>query len=362
MLEEKFYLFPDGGGQLSGWKYGKKETWWKLELGLQSINFRGRMESMNISGSIWDSKGLLLSWYKPILSTPYFFTLGARIDSYPDEVRPTDHLSVSSKIIAGRKLFTHSRVMLGMFPYFRRDVRTIFYPETEIVKNIDTLQNRELLGVVAFVSDFRNSTFDTKKGWYLYTDIQSNLFYPGKYVPYFQSTTDFRFYHPGIFPENKVAYHVVSLLRNTDAGPFHYLQYGGEGSIRGYAGRALGNYFAGNNSVLLSMEYRFPIYKFPELNLPIISHFFPFFASIGYQLDGALIFDYGRISKTISDLYSPSGSPTESGIGIGASLRVSIPSMERTVCFDVVWGEDNRTKTINFYKKPILHLYLDMSY
>jgi hypothetical protein len=52
----------------------------------------------------------------------------------------------------------------------------------------------------------------------------------------------------------------------------------------------------------------------------------------------------------------------ESGIGIGLGLRVMLPLFEKSVCADLVWGENPYTETFDFYRKPIFHVYLDMFY
>ena len=377
ILAEKPYLLPGLSGEIYNYKYGFHDPWWRLRVSLDHTNFRGKMEVLKTNFSIWDWKDVGISWQKPLLPSPYYFGIGSNIDNYPDEIEYTDHTSISGKLTAGRKVSSNSKTAISVIPSFKREIRhlqdttfsslktpdvsgEILSIDTLINTRIDTLKAYEAFGAIGWVSDFRNSTYDPVKGWYFYTDIRTNYLHSGKYSPFIQFTSDFRIHHPGIFANNKVVYRVATVFRNTDGGPLHRIQQGGEGSIRGYPRRRFGLYSPVNNSIIFSTEYRFPIYEFPPIKVPILSNYSGYFASVYYRIDGALIMDYGRLSKDFSELFQTNSSHIESGTGIGFGLRLMFPTFERSICADFVWGDDPNTSKIDFKWPGMPHLYLDL--
>ncbi|MDO5577542.1 MAG: hypothetical protein Q4F84_10725, partial [Fibrobacter sp.] len=165
----------------------------------------------------------------------------------------------------------------------------------------------------------------------------------------------------GFFSKDKFAYRLGTVIRDTDAGRLYWIYYGDMGTVRGYSRSTLGN--RSNNGALFGMEYKFPIYEFPPLRLPVLGKVSNALTEIRYHIDGALIFDYGLLAKSFRDLVSLDGDKTENGAGIGAGLRVIAPDFARSVCFDLVWGKRLHTKWNDFkFYKPLAHIYLDMYY
>jgi len=81
ILVEKFYILPyDLGGELYSRRYGATKRWWRLRVGMENVNFRGKAEALRIGCSIWDWRSVSASWYKPFLPSPWYFSTGAAID------------------------------------------------------------------------------------------------------------------------------------------------------------------------------------------------------------------------------------------------------------------------------------------
>ena len=117
-----------------------------------------------------------------------------------------------------------------------------------------------------------------------------------------------------------------------------------------------------NNSLVVSTEYRFPIVTLPEIDvfsLFSISDRFPELKGMYYQIDGALIADAG-------DLWGHFTQPSQirqNGAGFGAGIKILIPTLRRSVCFDVVspvTKDPSSGKTAIF--SPECRLYLDAYY
>ncbi len=353
IVEEKMYVSPDGGGMWYSYKYGEKNLWLRLELGLANNNFRGMMENFYTSVSVWDWRSFSFSWSKPLLPSDFFFTIGSGVDYYPDEVLPTDHFVFTNRFRFGKKIKNRTRVSIGLNPTFRQDIYNIDNRKLH-------LKNSELFSSIFWISDYRKPYFDPCSGWLGFAEIKSNHLYSGKFDPFFQLTTNFAFYHSGIFPSHKVAYRFQSVFRNDDAGPFYTLELGGNGSIRGYSSAIIGLGLNGNNSLLFSMEYRFPLFFMPAIDVPILAKRNKLFSAIRQRIDGALIFDYGRVSNTTRSLLGITNGPLESGVGVGIGIRSMVLNLERSLAMDIVWGKDNSADMLKFKKTPVIHTYIDL--
>lgn len=358
ILAEKFYILPyDLGGELYSRRYGREKRWWRLRVGMENVNFRGKAETLRIGCSIWDWRSVSASWTKPFLPSPWYFSVGAAIDKYPDEVFAIDHLAFRTTMTTGRKLPFNSLADLSVMPLIRR--RLLHGPGN---MGADTVRIYEAFSLLRWRTDYRNTVFDPSEGWYLALDMRTNALYNGIAPCYAQLSGDVRWYSRGLAPSHTVACRMTSTLRNRDAGVTHRLQLGGEGTIRGYARSQFGLLFIANNSLTLSMEYRFPIMRFPDMDLFLLRQFNPAFSSISYRLDGALILDCGRVSTDFTSLVTHSPDKSENGTGLGAGLRIVTPTFERSVCFDLVWGTYpwSHDGYISFMKEPAWHFYLDM--
>lgn len=361
IVEEKMYVSPGGGGMWYSYKHGEKDLWLRLELGLANNNFRGMMENFSTSISVWDWRSFSLSWSKPLLPSDYFFTVSSGVDYYPDEMLDTDHFVFTNRFRFGRKINNLSKVSIGFNPTFRKDHITITSKlGDETVSRKLHLKTNEVFSSIFWISDYRKPYFDPNQGWLGYAEIKSNHLYSGRYDPFVQLTTNLAFYHSGILSSHKVAYRFQSVFRNDDAGPFHTLELGGIGSLRGYSSGVVGLNINGNNSFLVSMEYRFPLFQMPPIDFPILHKKSKFFSAIRQRIDGAFIFDYGRVSSTTRDLLGITNGHTESGAGIGIGIRSMILNLERSLALDIVWGKDNSSRMLKFRKTPVCHTYIDL--
>ena len=99
------------------------------------------------------------------------------------------------------------------------------------------------------------------------------------------------------------------------------------------------------------------------MRVPIFANYSDVFKSLNYNLDGALILDYGRMGQSLSDLFN-NNSDFESATGIGFGLRVMVPTLEKSANIDIVWGEDPKSGKgeLRFTRNPTWHLYVDLHY
>lgn len=357
LVSEKFYFLPyDFGGELYSYRYGQKTTWWRMRVGMEYNNFRGKAEVLRTSFSFWDWKSLGIGWYKPLLPSPYYLSAGMSADLLPDEIFKIDHTILRSSATFGRKLPKNSRLDASISPMYRR---RILFDSTLIP--YDTMRVYEAFSVLKFRTDHRDRLFNPANGWVLSIDMRTNALYT-KIAPSFtQFSADLRRYLPGILPSHTIAFRSTITLRDTDAGVTHRLLMGGEGTVRGYGRNQFGLYFYANNSFTASCEYRFPLYTLTNVPLYPLDQFVPELSSITYRLDGALILDYGRVSAEYSQLFSIDGQKLERGTGVGGAFRLVVPELEHSICFDVLWGTNPWAKRgyLTFMEKPAWHFYLD---
>lgn len=358
IVEEKVYMSPSGGGMWYSYKYGQKDLWLRLELGLSTNNFRGMMEDFSTSISVWDWRSVSFSWSKPLLPSDYFINIGTGVHYYPDEAKITDHFAVSSRFRVGKKLNSLTKVSIGLNPAFRKDINTVVNENS--LKEKKEVKNYELFGSVFWISDLRKPYFDPYSGWLGYAELKSNHLYSGKYKPFVQLLNNYAFYHPGFFDNHKFAYRLQCVLRTNSGGPFHTIQMGGIGSVRGYADQALGVEFNADNSLLFSMEYRLPLINFPPMSIPILNKRNKAFQSLRYRIDGALIGDYGRIARKASDIFGMSNGSVENAAGIGFGIRGMFLNLERSLALDIVWGKDLKSEKLTFKRTPVAHTYIDL--
>jgi outer membrane protein assembly factor BamA len=362
IVREKFYFLPyDFGGELYGLRYGKQKIWWRLRVGMEYRNFRGRAEILRVGGSIWDWHSLNAGWYKPLLPSPWYFSIGAAVHQLPDQIYALDHTILKSYVFFGRKLPYNSRAQFGLVPMYRR---RIWYDTLKLPAKIpeDTVHVSEAFSLLGFRTDHRSSYFDPDSGWLLNLSLQSNALYHGVAPSFLQFNGDFRMYLKGFHPTHKIAFRSTATFRNRDAGKTHRLLIGGEGELRGYARSQFGLMFYANDVITSSIEYRFPIYELPELPMYPLNEISPYFKAVSYRLDGALIFDYGRVAPQLEDLLTPFSDRIESGTGLGAGLRILSPTFEHSVCVDVVWGTYPWAPRghLKFMPEPMWHFYMDL--
>lgn len=358
VVTEKIYLLPyDFGGELYSRRYGKEKDWWRLRVGMEYGNFRGLGEIFRTSISFWDWHSLGCSWYKPLLPTPYYISVGASADQLPDETFRIDHSIVRGKATFGRKISLTSRVDASILQLYRRRI----YADSLFIIH-DTVHVHETFNMASWLTDYRNNQYDPSSGFMASLLVLSNALHSGMAPTYAQFNTDLRYYHPGFAPNHKIALRLATNLRSNDAGVTHRLQLGGEGSIRGYGRGQFGLQFVANNSVTTSLEYRFPLFSVPTMDLLFFNDITPLFSTMSYHVDGAFIFDYGRVSAALGELFEPYSPRIEQGTGVGAGIRIITPTFERSVCVDCVWGVYpwGPSSYTTFMDQPALHFYLDM--
>ncbi|NLD91351.1 MAG: BamA/TamA family outer membrane protein [Fibrobacter sp.] len=376
LIEGFAYNLYDIGGEYYLRKYGEETFWWRLHLGVEDKNFRGKMESLRLQASIWDWRSVSAYWTKPLFPTPWYFSTGLTLEMAPGQWAKIDQSIISGRISVGRKAFSHSRIFFGLIPYHeKREKYTIFKDTVPTVdsfrvssrKETSVIRIDELFSYLATGTDYRNTRFDPSKGWAFYSTFQTNALHPDMVTPYYQFVGDFRFYQPFIFTNHKFATRLQLHMRTKYTGEYHEMGYGAEGSsTRGYIRGQLplnATTLRARDAGFFSAEYKFMIYHFPPMDVPVLWRFNDAFRNLDYRLDGALIFDYCRIAPSLEDLLSIDGT-VQSGMGIGGSLRVLVPSLQKTAVIDFVWPSDPRRPRgeTRFVSKPTWHLYVDMVY
>lgn len=356
VVTEHFYIIPDAGGSYYTRKYNNQQLWFRVSASLAHRNLGGRGEEAKIAVAFWDSRGLSLSWTKPLLPSDFYLSSSLAMDFTPDQVKKYNTIQASGKLVIGKDLFDNSRIAFGLFPYWNKQqwIDSTFY--------IKTL---ELYTAIGWVTDRRNHLFNPSKGSYFYTDIRFNhLYHKGTTRPYFQTISELRLFHPGFFKEDVFATRLGMTLRDNDAGPIHYLGLGGTKTIRGYANQIVGASLKGNNTLNISCEYRFPLFRLPLLTIPILSSYDNRFESLDIRVHGALIADFGRIGNTTFDLFNPKAQNAQSGSGLGGGIRVLAPDLETNGCIDVVFPQLYWLPrgTLRYWPRPEMHLYLNFPY
>jgi outer membrane protein assembly factor BamA len=356
IVTEHFYLIPDAGGTYYRYKYNKEQLWFRLNASLSHRNFRGRGEEAKIAVGFWDSRGLSLSWTKPLLPSDFYLSTSLSTEFAPDQVRKYNTSQVGGKLIVGKNVLDYTRIAFGFFPYWNQQqwIDTAFKFTTS-----------ELYTAFGWLTDRRDPLFNPSKGFYFYSDLRFNhLYHRGNTQPFFQSISEFRVYHPGLFKENIIALRLGATFRNKDAGPINYIYLGGIKSIRGYPSTLVGTGIHGNSAFTISGEYRFPIFRLPFITVPILSSYDNRFESVDIRIHGALIADFGRVGSTINDLFTLKSRNVQSGSGLGGGIRVLAPDFETNGCIDVVFGQNfllPRGK-LRYIHSPEVHLYLNFPY
>jgi outer membrane protein assembly factor BamA len=262
---------------------------------------------------------------------------------------------VGGKLVAGKNILDNTRIAFGLFPFWNKQQRT------DSPLKIST---SELYTAFGWQTDKRDPLFNPSNGFYFYSDVRFNHLYHKGTQSFFQSISELRLYHPGIFKENIIALRLSTTFRNKDAGPIHYIYLGGVKSIRGYPSPMVGINSHANSAFTISGEYRFPMFRLPYITVPILSKYDNRFESVDIRIHGALIADFGRVGATINDLFTPKSSRVQSGSGLGGGIRVLAPDFETNGCIDVVFGQNFLLPRgeLRYMKVPEIHLYLNFPY
>jgi len=362
ILKEAVRLDLGYGVEYSTRKYGEKDLWYSADLNAAINNFRGRMETLWFGVTAWDRLGFDFSWHKPFLPTPYYLTFSAGISDYPDDALPVDFTDLYGKLTVGRKVLANSRVFVSSMPIYRH---------RSIVESGDSLLNTEIafpdksdfleaFAVVGFITDRRSARFNPTSGWLLNTQFSTNRLYRGVNIPFFQSKSEFRYYLPIPQSNDLTVFRALLTLRDTDAGTYHRLSYGGAGEIRGYANDALGWNFSAQSSILASVKYHRPLYTTPELPVPLVNTVFAGVNDLAFRIDATFIADAAMLYREPLGALTQRGQ-TQPGLAFGFGTRIMAPRIRQSGCIDLVFG---RTEIPGggYQWEPALHLYLDLFY
>ena len=285
----------------------------------------------------------------------YYLGLSSSVQFYPELNYPRERLVYGSRISLGKDISLHSKAYISLCPTYTM-IDTLCAPQFHL-KNI-----KEADASIGLTTDYRNNNFDPVAGWYFWNEALTNCLYSNDNIKYGQYSTDFRFYVPGFLQCNRVAGRIQGCFRTNDAGPYRRLYAGGDGTLRGFPDDYLGMSGEMNNSVIMSTEYRFPILTIPEislLSLLSLSDIFPEIKGLYYQIDGAGIAEAGHLWGNFTQPLQI----RENGAGIGGGIKLLVPTMRRSLCFDVVSRimKDPSSEKTTIYS-PWWRLYLDAYY
>jgi outer membrane protein assembly factor BamA len=353
LVTEFFYWMPTGSFDLFRGMYGDDNTlWWRMRLGLSLLNFRGLFETFSVATSFWQDKGLSLSWSKPFVPSPYFFSAGISGDQSPDLSFPRRLTVGMARVTVGRRFFGNSKSFLSIIPTYNR-IDSLAGPDRRI-------EYGEVMSQLGWVTDRKNRSYDPTDGWQGITSLSTNVLYPGTNYKYLQWNNDLRLYHRGFFSQDRFASRMQLVLRSNDAGPYKGLYIGGESTVRGWATDALGRDSVMNDFATVSGEYRFPLWPTPSFDLPVLCDYAPSLKNFYLRADGALILDAGQIWRYLP---SPFGVHQDAA-GVGVGLRIMAPTLLRAACADLVWPIRPHDNPVGIWysKTPGYHLYLDMYY
>ena len=373
IVAEMFFIPIDNAGlTYYSRRYGQDYGWLKFSFGLTDFNFGGRAESFAVWGSFWESKGLGVSWSKPLLPSPYSLSISASVNEGPDLLSARRLFFTAGSVSVGRKLFENSRVSLSITPIY------------SILDTVDapSLQHKfyETFIGLGWSTDRRDHGFAPSRGWsfsceaksnYLLTADSSNDAIPLKTSKYAQFSLDARLYHRGIFENHVVGYWLKTTVRDADGGPFRILAAGSDGSLRGYRSGELGGRVRANDRITFALEYRYPIWTAPIIEFPWLDNLPNPLRTLAqdatkgffYRFDGAMIADGALLWNAIEDIAHPFTMDQEHGLGLGCGLRLLYPNLRRSFCIDIVYPvyiAGLPAATVSTASGPTVHWYIDM--
>jgi outer membrane protein assembly factor BamA len=330
---------------------------------VQFTNLGGRMENLRLFAKVGEWQTYYASWSKPLFPSRYDIGISATFDISPDYLYNFLKKEFSGSLTVGRSFFERSRAYCSIIPKYRWG--KIWRTDTAS----EVFDYYQVYGAIGWSTDRRSSGFEPSRGWSTAFETRSNYLYHDTAVkPYVQFLSDMKWYHPALLKEHTIACHCFVLFRTGDAGYMNRVLIGGENSVRGYNMGQIGLRTinpAANNGFYISGEYRFPIYEFPRIPLPMPDLMTPMVGQVtdvAPRITGALIADYGRVSRFPHQLFSTDTRHYQSGTGLGFGIRVLEPSLRIRGSADLVWGDIISTKGIDFNSIPYLHLYISGYY
>lgn len=412
------YTLTDIGGVLYTQIYGDTAvSFWRLCRGLVTLrvgNVGGTLGALSFAVSFWEFRHASVTWYKPLLPSPYYLMLSGGWLSYPNEARPWRRNMAHASVGTGRRLdFADSRVFASLSPQYNKATyegptyagrlsQTILadtaLSDSRVVHSIaardddsvwsdtvrlsdTTVEITRWRGSGNWEADQRTKEFVdiyTSCG-YVYNNVDENYphltgFYAlgalGMNVPlpsspsskfFVQLSTDFRFYNRAWPRGSSMAWRAQSTFRTSDGGDFHTVTAGNEHTIRGFYGNELGNNSRANNRLLFTAEYRIPMFRTPSMRLPGIATLVVPTREVYYRFDGTLFVDLAHLWPEIENTLTHD----ENAASIGAGVRMTAQPAKRAICFDLVPFvnyQGDWARTITDPHSWFWHLYVDLSF
>lgn len=386
--EKRYFSISDYGGVIYDKRYGSNtDRIWLQGYGTVAFkNFRGRNEQLNISASLIRIRYIGASWYKPLITIPYYLRIGSTIGTYPSVVNlwhidlfNTSYLSVGRHIGKNSSLYSS---LIGKYKKCKWKGAWYSTDSVDVDSNNNTIYDTthydhiikpyeepftELFLSLGWKTDKRKPKYNPHNGFYFSTYALTNALYPFEdwllneddFI-YLELANELRFFHRGIWESNTVAYRIRPLIRLFGKGNIYSGIYmGNENTLRGYGHGSFGG-SRYNNRLLFSWEYRFPITELPEIRFPWLAWYDEGLKSFRVRIDGAFILDCGYIWEDLLDLRHPKRDH-QSAAGAGFGFRFMFPFLKRSICAEMVFPF---AFPEGYFEKyfPALYLYLDLPF
>jgi outer membrane protein insertion porin family len=311
-VSERWYIIP------YPILYYNEKDWKKLSYGAGLIyqNFRGR--NIDLAGSFWLGYNPGMQAY---YSVPWFggnLKLYSQIKIFSYKIRSKaveyprfdeDHLGISASIGKRWGLYTYLFLQAGY--------RTLKLPSeysglTASGSGTDHLPSAGLF----FRYDTRDLYEYPGTGWYV--DLYARETYNKKNIDYLFYGLDLRRYQP-VWGGSCLALRGFANLTHGDVPVYDRLYIGYSERIRGHFTEV----YEGEQQVMASVEFRFPIFKLRYLNLGSSAALGEYGSNLPFGLNAGFFYDTGAVCRRIKALHR-----SDFLTGFGAGLHFRVPYVD----------------------------------
>jgi len=324
----------DIGGSLYGTRYGEETfPWIRLYLA-GSIKNSGTDQTLTIHGSVARVRHIGVRWNVP-LNKKWYITSGALAGSHPsifDLWQAKQH--IAGRLEVGKKLNLHHTISAELIPhYWNYDLR-----------DIDSTQTfTELNSTIQWKSDFRDRTFNPRRGIYFSQTITGNPLSTysepttGKKAHHLGGTSDLRgFYSPKNGPITLAIQGKAELIYAGELNRFDRRYLGGNETVRGFGSGAFGDDRIYQNRATAGAECRFPIFSVKGINLAFLSWYDPSMKRLPFDVTGAVFVNAGHLWSDLNGGFDKN-EPHHSVAGAGGGIRVLFPTLGMSASGDIGW-------------------------
>lgn len=336
LVDKSSLYLSDIGGGLYGERYGEEVfPWLRFNMAGTFRNIKGSGQSVTIAGEVFRIRKLGIIW-RALLSKGIFLEVGASIGSQPSIYDTWDNtLEFLGGIGVGKIINKNSYLNFRITPEYN----------TIELLNENLLDDYwEVISTFSVVFDYRPNKLNPNNGFYIEQNISTNSLYP--YINY--SSLDREYYISGVtdirkfispFRNKSLIFAFQGLADLTYLGQQNrYNKYylGGSDYLRGFPGGTFGKDNIFSNRGTVTAEFRFPIYRFSDVNLGFLSWYDKSMKHFIFDIEGGVFVDAGYLWQDINETFvKDNGSATVSAAGVG--IRVLFPTINMAICGDFGW-------------------------